>query len=132
MFKGEIAFKSKEIKMDDKIQNPGRSKRGGARPGAGRKKSACATPPSGNGRGGTRPGAGRPFKNLGAGDRAAIVAAIELMVSPAKIDELFAEARSGNLGAVRRLSALFEKAAETALKDEVDKDSRCPTLFPEA
>jgi hypothetical protein len=118
--------------MNDEIQsNPGQSKRGGARPGAGRKKSTCITAPTGRGRGGARPGAGRPFKNLTAGDCAEIIVVVEVMMSPAKIDELFADARSGNLGALRHLSALFEKAAETALQGEATAAPPYPMLFPE-
>jgi hypothetical protein len=87
------------------------SRRGGKRPGAGRKKSSDALTKPKGGRGGTRAGTGRKskFAEIPAAD---ILVQLSTMIDQAELDGLFTAARAGDFSSLRQLHAFFVGAAE--------------------
>ena len=111
----------------------GPSKRGGWRPGSGRKPSpdhAEKVERIPSSRGGVRPGAGRKFKPRRVINDAELLTYIHKVISPADLARLFDQARAGNFVAVQEIHALFvqvERAAQAALAAPA-----CADLFPPA
>jgi hypothetical protein len=87
------------------------TRRGGARPGAGRKKSSDAAPKiKGQGRGGTRPGSCRKSK-FAEVTPAALLSEITTYENACELNHLFDAARAGDLSALRQIVAIYEHAA---------------------
>jgi hypothetical protein len=110
------------------------SKRGGHRPGSGRKPNPVAAKnaePVSSKWGGARPGAGRKCKPRRAISAAELLTFVHKIISAVDLGMLFDQARAGDLAAIQKLHLLFteaEEAAQAALAEVVVADLFTPAI----
>lgn len=85
-------------------------------------------------RGGFRPGAGRPARRYGDIVPAELLAEVERVTPPTTLAALFADARGGDIRALRMLTEIYDKAEQRALRDVdgVDDNPSSRSLTPGA